>query len=200
MSGKTLQYLADQTAELLDPLDRWAHQCHAASVYLVKNGTFGPSRVVRGLCQGVMGQHSWVVLGLDCYDDEALIIDPTLWSYDRSVFGVWVGAYLAGRHVPHGYGDIWDWGRPEPAALGEAIALTPSAPLSPEAREFLAQLGPLDRQGWMTLASHAPVGGWPAGEIIAAIADTEQLSALVPIDRLGMLTDRNPGGLYLKEE
>jgi hypothetical protein len=26
--------------------------------------------------------------------------------------------------------------------------------------------------------------------------DTEALRALVPIDRLGMLTDRNPGGLY----
>jgi hypothetical protein len=27
--------------------------------------------------------------------------------------------------------------------------------------------------------------------------DTPDLEALVPIDLLGMLTDRNPGGLYL---
>lgn len=26
--------------------------------------------------------------------------------------------------------------------------------------------------------------------------DTPALSAVVPIDRIGMLTDRNPGGLY----
>lgn len=38
---------------------------------------------------------------------------------------------------------------------------------------------------------------WPAAEIIAAIDDTKALSALVPIDILGMLTDRNPSGLYL---
>ena len=42
----------------------------------------------------------------------------------------------------------------------------------------------------------APVEDWPAGEIFAAMDDTEGLKALVPIDKLGMLTDRNPGGLY----
>lgn len=60
-------------------------------------------------------------------------------------------------------------------------------------------LGPLDRRAWHLLASQAPVLGWPAAEIIAAMDDTEELSAFVPIDRLGMLTDRNPGGLYLPE-
>jgi hypothetical protein len=38
--------------------------------------------------------------------------------------------------------------------------------------------------------------GFPAGEFLAAMDDTPATSALVPIDRLGMLTDRNPGGLY----
>lgn len=57
-------------------------------------------------------------------------------------------------------------------------------------------VGPLDRPGWMRLAS-CPVGGWPAAEVLAAMDDTPALQTLVPIDRLGMLTDRNPGGLYL---
>jgi hypothetical protein len=43
----------------------------------------------------------------------------------------------------------------------------------------------------------SPVHGWPAAEIVAAIADTPSLAAYVPIDLLGMLTDRNPGKLYL---
>jgi hypothetical protein len=41
--------------------------------------------------------------------------------------------------------------------------------------------------------------GWPSSEIIAAMDDTDELRALVPIDILGMVTDRNPGGLYLSE-
>jgi hypothetical protein len=46
--------------------------------------------------------------------------------------------------------------------------------------------------------SHAPVLGWPAGEIIEAVCDTPGLGeVIVPVDRIGMLTDRNPDGLYL---
>ncbi len=56
-------------------------------------------------------------------------------------------------------------------------------------------LGPLDRRGWATLA-HAPVEGWPAGEILGAMCDSG-MEAVVPIDIIGMLTDRNPSGLYL---
>ena len=65
-----------------------------------------------------------------------------------------------------------------------------------DARAFLELVGPLDYHGWGVLA-HAPVQGWPSGEILAAITDTKPLAVLVPIDRLGMLTDRNPGGLYM---
>lgn len=45
-------------------------------------------------------------------------------------------------------------------------------------------------------ATHAPVGGWPSGEITKAVYQTEALSALIPIDRVGMHTDLNPEGLY----
>lgn len=182
--------------EVLGGLDDWARQCHAASVRLVQSGRFGTCRVARGGCRGVLGQHSWLVLSHDAYDREATIVDPTLWSYDRGVEGVWVGTYRDGLHVPHGgFDSIWKWGRP-PEPVDEVIALTPSEPLSDMAESFLAILGPLDQRGWMVLAE-APPHGWPAGEILAAMDDTARLRGLIPIDRLGMVTDRNPHGLYL---
>lgn len=178
------------------PLDHWAQQCHAASVHLMQSGIIPGARVARGICRGVGSQHSWVVVGHDVYARDAAIIDPTLWSYDRSVVGIWYGSARDGRHTPHGgAGTIWAWGHPAPAK-GPVVALTPKKPLSGEALRFLDMLGPLDREGW-TLMAQAPVTGWPAAEIIAAMDDTKALAALVPIDRLGMLTDRNPGGLYL---
>jgi hypothetical protein len=70
--------------------------------------------------------------------------------------------------------------------------------LSPMAEDFLQRCSPvgLDRRGWHFLAN-APVGGWPSREIIGAMADDRRVSVFVPIDVLGMLTDRNPSGLYL---
>ena len=180
----------------LAPLAQWAGQCHAASVALIRSGAVPGARVARGSCKGVGAQHSWVVVGPDVYAYNAAIIDPTLWSYDRSVVGIWYGSAADKRHLPHGgAGNIWGWGRPD-VAHGPVIRLMPKTPLSLGAQRFLDLLGPLDREGWMILAQ-APVAGWPAAEIIAAMDDTEALSALVPIDRLGMLTDHNPGGLYL---
>ena len=187
--------LAAWAEEVLAPLDDWAAQCHAASLKLVKHGDLGACRVARGACRGVGGQHSWVVLGDDCYDERATIIDPTLWSYDDTVSGIWVGTYRDGRHTPHGKGSIWQWGRPD-KPTGPIVTLTPRQSFSPTAQDFLELLGPLDFKGWAMLA-HAPVEHWPAGEIIAAINSTEGLSALVPIDILGMTTDLNPKGLYL---
>jgi len=196
MSGSKL---VEWATEVLAPLDAWAHQCHAASLKLVRDGKpLGARRVARGGCKGVGGQHSWVVLSDDCYDDRAVIIDPTLWSYDASVTGVWVGTYRDGRHVPHGKGFIWDWGRPERAG-GPVVKLTPARPFSSAALGFLDLLGPLDRDGWVTLA-HAPVEGWPSDEILAAIENTPGLTGRVPIDILGMATDLNPKGLYLPIE
>jgi hypothetical protein len=182
-------------AEVLAPLDGWANQCHGASVKLMRSGRFGACRVARGFCMGVNGQHSWLVLGHDCYDEKATIVDPTLWSYDDDVTGVWVGTYRDARHEPHGKGFIWRWGRPE-SPTGPAVELTPREPFSRAASDFLDILGPLDFEGWCVL-TRAPVQGWPAAEILAAIDDTPGLSGRVPIDILGMVTDRNPQGLYL---
>lgn len=179
------------------PMKRWAHNCHSISIAIIKAGLV-EGRVARGVCVGVGGQHSWIVLGNDCYDKNAAIIDPTLWSYDDTVEGIWYGTYKDGRHRPHGgFESIWQWGRP-PEPIQETIALTPKFLLSDSAKKFLELLGPLDRHGWAVLANHAPVGMWPAGEIYAAMDDTQGLGVLIPVDRLGMLTDRNPGGLYLK--
>lgn len=190
--------LAAQAEEVLDTLDRWAYDCHSASLALVKSGKLGTCRVARGSCTGVRGgQHSWVVLGDDCYDDDAAIVDPTLWSYDDSVTGVWTGGYCDGRHMPFGKGSIWKWGRPDhPVGGGEIIELTPEEPWSESAKVFLNLLGPLDRRGWAVLA-HAPVEEWPAREIIGAMYQDRRLAPLLPIDIVGMVTDLNPGGLYL---
>ena len=180
----------------LVPLEQFTHQCHKASLSIVRSGLVPGSRVARGTCRGVGGQHSWVVVGDDVYAPNAQIIDPTLWSYDPSVTGVWYGSARDGRHVPHnGRGSIWTWGKPV-APREDPVPLQPKQPLSPLAQMFLEVVGPLDRWGWGQLMQ-APVKGWPAGEIIAAMDDTPALSALVPIDLLGMLTDRNPSGLYL---
>lgn len=162
MRARERSTLARRAAAALEPLSKWHHQCHAASLALVRAGI--GTRVARGTCVGVGGQHSWV------------------------------GDMLDERHRPHGYGSIWDYGRPARSG-GPVIALTPKAPLGLAAREFLAMVGPLDARGWMALA-HAPVNGWPAGEIFAAMDDTDALCVLVPIDILGMTTDRNPGGVY----
>lgn len=178
------------------PFETTAHQCHAVSLKIVKSGLLPGARVARGVCQGVPGQHSWIVVGPDCYAPDAVIVDPTLWAHVDDVDGVWHGTAAHGWHTPHGgRGDIWSYGRPADPT-GPIVALTPKKRLSWDACLFLNILGPLDRQGWAVLAS-SPVAGWPAAEIVAAIADTPELAALVPIDRLGMLTDRNPDGLYL---
>lgn len=180
--------------------DLWAQQCHAVSIALVKSGLvhdllgFHP-RVARGAARGVAGQHSWVTLGDDCYDERIPVLDLTLWSYDPSAPVVCVELPEKHRHRPHGLGSIFTWGQPT-RGPGPAIELTPVRPLSSNALMFLDMLGPLDLQGWATLAS-APVQGWPAGEIVEAMLDTDGLGPFVPIDRVGMLTYRNPSGLYL---
>lgn len=169
---------------------RWRHQCHVAAMAIVNAGL--ADRVARGSCRGVGGQHSWAVIG-DPYAPD-LVIDATLWSYREDVKSIYVGSPDRFGHRPHGAGSIWAWGHPKPAT-GPRIKLTPKTPLSVAAREFLAMIEPLDRAGWSVLA-HAPVGGWPSGEVFAAMDDTPALAQIVPIDILGMTTNRNPGGLY----
>lgn len=170
-----------------------AKQCHAVSLALVKSGKVGKARVARGFCRGVGGQHSWVVLGWDCYADDAVICDPTLWSYDSTVKDVWFGSATDRRHLPHGAGSIWRAGRPADPT-GPIVELPGVASLSRMAQDFLSLLGPLDRQGWGILAN-LPMGGWPSGEIIEAMYKGG-MEELIPIDIVGMVTDLNPGGLY----
>ena len=176
------------------PVHMVALNCHAVSLALVKSGLAGPdARVARGWARGVPGQHSWVALG-DPYDPDVHIIDATLWSYDPSVPDVWTGTARDGVHRPHGAGHIFESTMPNHHG-GEVITLTPATPLGPEAERFLRMIGPLDLRGWADV-TRMPVGGWPAGEIFAAMDDTPGLGVLVPIDIIGMCTDRNPEGLY----
>lgn len=180
------------------PLEAYRHDCHAASLALVESGVLGPkARVARGTCPGVRGQHSWVAVDGDCYDVNGRIVDPTLWSYRDDVVGVWEGTMHTLGHRPHGFGHIFQWGCPEGCG-GEAIALEG---LSDEAARFFRMVeengGPMDLHSWHSLLSQAPVGGWPAAEVFALANEHPVLGSLIPIDRLGMLTDVNPYGLYL---
>jgi hypothetical protein len=184
--------VADVEVILGKPLSEIGFSCHSVSLAIVKSGFYPKSRVARGRCRGVPSQHSWVVIGTNCFSPTAQIVDATLWLYDRSVDQVWLGNASQGRHVSHGSGSIWQYGMPSSSG-GEVISL--QVDLSYEASAFLDLLGPLDYRGWAQLA-HAPVGGWPAREIIEAMLDTPRVAALPPIDVVGMLTDRNPNGLY----
>lgn len=171
----------------------WAKRCHQVSLAIVRSGLFAQARVARGFCRGVVSQHSWVVLGDDCYDPDTVILDVTLWSYRPEVPNVWYGDLRVGWHHPHGEGWI------DPATLPERTRdrITLRG-LSTEAREFLRELAPdgLDAGRWHWLASRAAVRGWPAGEVYTAMYKSPRLQALLPIDRVGMLTDLNPGRLY----
>jgi hypothetical protein len=176
----------------------WAKQCHGVSLEIIKSGILGePARVARGSCLGVgFHQHSWIVLGMDCYAEDAQIIDPTLWSYDETVEGIWYGTLRDKKHVPHGYGNvIFELSRLSPRSNGNIIKLKGRMKLSKEANAFLDRVGPLDQQGWHALL-HSPVMGWPSGEIIEAAYKMKELRAMIPIDIVGMLLLVNPGGLY----
>jgi len=181
------------------PLEEYAHQCHAASLALVRSGIMGPhARVARGTLPRIVGQHSWLVVG-NPYEPD-LIVDITAWSYDPDLYPrvyVSVGGFT--EHRPHGAGSIYDWGVPQ---CGTEPDIPLAVPISRAAQVFLDTVARrngrsgLDRRGWGDLV-RGPMQGWPSKEIIPAILDTPGLAALVPIDITGMLTDRNPGGLYL---
>ena len=47
--------LVKQATAVLEPLEAWAHNCHAASVHLMRSGVFGTCRVARGWADGVVG-------------------------------------------------------------------------------------------------------------------------------------------------
>jgi hypothetical protein len=172
----------------------WMNRCHEISLALVKSGMFGQqARVARGWCEGVRSQHSWIAVDGDCYDTHAKIVDPTLFTQRSDVDEVlWSGSLNSGWHKPHGAGSIWQYGKPYHRG-GDTVKLDREG-LSDAACSFLDALEPLDRDGWAQLA-HAPVGDWPAGEIFDRMCDTG-LGAFIPIDVVGMITNRNPSGAY----
>ena len=185
--------------EAIGSIDKFAFQCHAASLALVKSGLLTrAARVARGSCPGIGGQHSWVVIG-DPYDPGAWVVDITAWSYDEKRPRVWVTRNMV-THMPQwGIGSLWGWGRPSSDG-GPEIELDWGDGPSPEARTLLsvfrqAGLKP-DYKFWADLFSYAPHRGWPVGEFVKAGCRTKDVAALIPIDRVGMTTDLNPDGLY----
>lgn len=204
----------EAVAEMIDlPRELWHHQCHAVSYAIVQALPHGAARVARGWARGVGQNHSWVVLGMDCYDRDATIVDPTIQTYVDSIEEIVVQRNDGRTHrLPGGEGVLMMWGCPTPGD-GPVIELTPSTPWSGDAQTFLRlfartvggkvshaepSVPNFDRRAWSTMLSEAPMRGWPAGEFIAAMKDTPEVSALVPIDLEGMLTDRNPGEVYLR--
>lgn len=190
------------------PHTQWQANCHSVSHAIVTAGLIPHARVARGTCEGVLGQHSWIVaptadgaLG-DCYADNAVIVDPTLWTYRDDVTDICIGrADEHGWHHPFGKGDhIMNVGRPPKPQAGEKlVTLAPDAyeALSADARYWVDRMfGPLTRDGWFDLA-HTTVIGWPSDEIIRAMRLTPGLGQLVPIDIVGMLTNLDPRALYL---
>ena len=133
--------LRQEALRVLKPLKQWAHNCHGASMRLVDTGI--GDRVARGFCRGVGSQHSWAVIGNDCYDADAVIIDATLWSYRNDVKGIYIGKVARYGHTPHGTGSIWEWGKPV-SGSGAVIRLTPKTKLSRTALEFLRMIEPLE--------------------------------------------------------
>ena len=199
--------------EILDPLEKWYHRCHAASLEIVKHPSAPDiARVARGWLPGCKHQHSWVCLG-DPYSLATTIIDPTIWSYmdnegnqreipnyDSSAHTPMIVQEMAKnlQHIPYCRGSIRAGAMPAGNPDNPPIALPG---LSSEAQRFLNLINPegLDVDAWYSLL-HAPVEDWPSGEIIAAAFRQPQLTALIPIDIVGMRTDLNPGGFYLRDE
>lgn len=177
-----------------EPAVNWGNRCHEISLKVLRTRLFGPGRVARGMAISVIGQHSWIVLGADCYDPGAVLVDPTIGPlHGEPVINVGLNDLVS--HAPHGLGSIWQYGRPAPAT-GPVIELPGFGSLSGAAREFLELAGyPFDYQGWCALAS-SPVQDWPAAEILTAVYQMPALKMTPPIDHVGMLTGINPKELY----
>ena len=199
--GTALRFSEAEVEEAIGPLDAWAMQCHAASVALINSDLFSDRfrRVARGTAQGVFGQHSWVVLGEDCYNPNAIIVDVTLWSYDPKQPRVLIDRAKNLSHLPHGSNSIWDAGCPIP---GDDEDMPLDLPFMHKAEPFYRmvreKVGRTDRRFWMSLWSSNAMLGFNASALLEAFLDRyPDQAAIVPIDIIGMLTDRNPSGLYL---
>ena len=158
------------------------------------------------MCSGVGSQHSWVVLSGrpgSMFEKKVPILDPTLWTYRDDVEGLYFNT--AGGtpwHTPKGAGDLWDFSCPQSVGGDELI---PREPITGGATAFLAFLkaqvgGPLSYGWWMRFFSQCPMANPPIlRELIDACYRDERIRGTIPIDIVGMLTDHNPGGLYMAD-
>lgn len=178
--------------------------CHGAAILavaeLAAEGVF--ARVARGRARYVNGQHSWVVVGDDVWDDDARIVDLTI-ARERGddEAQVCLGSARGGFHFPHGAGSIWAAGMPLPdPGDPRPVHLDLSGPAESFIGIIAAGTGSegttLDLSQWEALA-RGPMVGWPAGEVIAAMHRNAETSFLVPIDRLGMATMIDPHSCYV---
>jgi len=179
--------------------EEWRNRCHEICIAILRSGIV-QGRVARGHCAGIASQHSWIVLGDErrpdpaaCWDPSARILDPTFSSNIGRPPRLWFGSLGAELHRPHGSGSLMQWGRPV-AGNGPPITFDTTA-LPPSTRAALNLIGLLDATGWMRLF-RGPIGD-PAWELHRCVEPlVDRLGALIPIDIVGMATDRNPGGLY----
>jgi hypothetical protein len=193
-----VEALCDKEPSHYQDYEDFAHDCHSVSLALVRSGLLGEGgpnlRVARGACMGVGGQHSWVVLGHP-YDQTATIVDLTLWSYNGSQPRIWIGDMMSGFHHPKGMD--WIFNCEKPHARGGKPIEVDTIGLSASAKEWIRMIGPMDAAGWGALWSRSGMLGWPAKEILEHFIDQHPtMVALVPIDIVGMVTDRNPQDLY----
>jgi len=193
-----VEAMCDKEPTFYMDFSEFAQDCHSVSLALVRSGLLGKGgrrlRVARGSCHGVGGQHSWAVLGHP-YQEEATIVDLTLWSYDSTQPRIWIGSMADGLHRPQGKEWIFNTGKPYSRG-GEPVILDEHE-MTEGARTFLEMIGPLDAPGWASLWTRTGMVGWPAKEILEAFIDQyPSLAPLVPIDIIGMVTDRNPQRLY----
>lgn len=179
------------------PRELWANRCHEVSLQLLKSHLFEDvdARMARGWGMQIRGQHSWIVLGDNVYDDETYVIDPT-WSATHSNKAMIMFVKNLTVHRPHGYGVLSTF--PESSGGDELVPDDPS----PSVKSWLdlarIVVGPLDRKFWLGLFN-GPMQGWPSRELVAWGYGQEGLRALIPMDIVGMLTEENPMGLYLRD-
>jgi len=173
----------DQIEEAIGPIDKWAKQCHAASLALARSGLLGADvRVARGWAFEVsVHQHSWIIDG-EPYSALTEVLDITAWSYNRLRRQVWYSPNLI-HHTPHGHGRL----RPTTVPLvGEHVELEG---LSPQAETFLRKRFPGGYgQGNLMKLVSGPVLGWPAKSIFDAM-ERQDMSVLIPVDVLAMVLE-----------
>lgn len=180
------------------PRELWQNRCHEISLALLKSNLFDgvEARMARGAGMHIGSQHSWIVTGRDVYDDKAIVVDPTWSSTVMSKPLVMFVPNLT-AHRPHGYGEFEKY---PPHGDGEEIGPPdPSQRLSDWIKVArLANGEPLDLKFWVGMV-HGPMLGWPSAEVVDWLCSVSTMVAFVPIDLQGMLTDRNPNGLYLRD-